>query len=139
MSVTIQVRYLGELRCEAQHGPSGSLLRTDAPTDNQGRGELFSPTDMVAVALATCMLTLMGIAAQRRGIDIDGATAQVEKRMIADPDRRIAALPVTITLPRALGTAERALLERAALTCPVSKSLDPRVEKPVEFRYPTGS
>lgn len=135
MAVTIDVVYQGDLRCEAVHGPSKTRLRTDAPVDNHGKGESFSPTDLVATAIGTCMLTLMGMAAERRGIVMTGATAHVEKHMVADPLRRIGQLPVVITLPGQLDPQARQLLERAALTCPVFNSLDPRIEKTVTFRY----
>jgi putative redox protein len=133
--VVIEGKYTGDLRCEALHGPSRSTLVTDAPLDNAGKGEAFSPTDLVATALGTCMLTLMGIAARRLGIDIAGSRADVIKEMVADPDRRIGRLPVTITVKGSVGEKERVILERAALTCPVHKSLDARVERPVTFVY----
>lgn len=135
MAVTIDVVYQGDLRCEAVHGPSKTRLHTDAPVDNQGKGESFSPTDLVATAIGTCMLTLMGMAAARRGIVMTGATAHVEKHMVADPLRRIDRLPVVLTLPSLLDPEARQLLERAALTCPVFNSLDPRIDKTVTFRY----
>ena len=135
MSVTITGRYLGDLRCEAVHGPSGSRIVTDAPLDNEGRGELFSPTDLVATALGTCILTILGIVARRRGISLEGATFTVEKEMIADPKRRIARLATTITLPATLGVADRKALEHAGHTCPVDESLKAIVEVPVRFEY----
>ena len=94
--VTISVVYEGELRCRATHDPSGEELRTDAPVDNHGRGESFSPTDLVGVAMGTCMVTIMGIAADKRGLDLTGTTVRVEKRMVADPKRRIGALEIVI-------------------------------------------
>jgi putative redox protein len=133
--VTISVRYAGDLRTQATHGPSKSTLITDAPVDNQGKGASFSPTDLVATALASCMLTTMGIVAKRHGWALDGATATVEKHMIADPERRIARLPVAIHVPHELGEKERTILERTALTCPVHKSLSPKVEIAVTFRW----
>lgn len=128
-------RYLGDLRVEAQHGPSQSVLVTDAPLDNQGRGESFSPTDLVGTALGTCMLTLMGIVARRRQLDLSGATARVTKEMSTNPPRRIARLTVEIHVPRQFSDDERARLEQAALTCPVHHSLHPDIEAPVTFRY----
>ena len=123
----IQCRYTGDLRCQALHGPSGSELSTDAPTDNQGKGELFSPTDLVATALSTCMLTVMGIVAERKGWPLAGATAHVEKRMSTEAPRRIAALEVWITLPQplvdSLSERDLTLLRQAAETCPVKQSL----------------
>ncbi len=131
--VNIQVEYQGDLHCKATHGPSGTELNTDAPKDNQGRGESFSPTDLVATALGSCMLTIMGISARTQGIDISGATATVEKEMTAALPRRIQRLMVKINVPHAFGAAEREKLERAAHTCPVHKSLHPDVEIPIEF------
>jgi putative redox protein len=133
--VSIQVTYTGDLSTTATHGPSQGTLVTDAPADNQGRGASFSPTDLVATALATCMLTTMGIVARRHGWALEGATAVVEKRMVADPERRIGALAVSIRVPRTFGEKERAILERTALTCPVHRSLHPRVEIPVSFHW----
>ncbi len=131
--VKIEMKYEGDLHCEAVHGPSGTRLSTDAPKDNQGRGESFSPTDLVATALGTCMLTIMGIAARTLGVDITGTTASVEKEMAASPVRRIAKLTVKIHVPQAVSEENRQKLERAALACPVHQSLHPEVEKPVEF------
>jgi putative redox protein len=132
--VNIQVEYQGDLHCKATHGPSGAELSTDAPKDNQGRGESFSPTDLVATALGTCMLTIMGIAARTLNIDITGATATVEKEMTAAP-RRIQRLTVRIHVPHSPSPADREKLERAAHTCPVHKSLHPDVEIPIEFTW----
>ena len=133
--VSIDVAYEGGLRCRATHGPSGEELLTDAPVDNHGRGESFSPTDLVATALGTCMLTLMGIAAERHDLDIRGATASVEKRMVTEPRRRIGALEVVLRVPGELSEKERRMLERAALTCPVHASLHPDVDLPVRFEW----
>lgn len=133
--VSIQVEYQGELHCKATHGPSGAALNTDAPKDNQGRGESFSPTDLVATALGSCMMTVMGIMARTLNIDISGATATVEKDMTATPPRRIERLTVRIHVPYSLGAADREKLERAAHTCPVHKSLHPDVQVPIEFTW----
>ena len=133
--VTIQTVYQGELRTQATHGPSKTQLITDAPLDNQGKGASFSPTDLVATALGTCMLTTMGIVAQRHGWRLEGATATVVKHMVADPERRIGKLTVEIRVPGGFGEKERTILERTALTCPVHKSLHPKVEIPVTFRW----
>ena len=135
MGVTITGRYLGDLRCEAVHGPSGNRLLTDAPLDNEGKGELFSPTDLIATALGTCILTILGIVARRRGVSIEGATFTVEKSMVADPKRRIAKLETTITLPAALGDVDRKALEHAGHTCPIDESLKECVEVPIRFAY----
>jgi putative redox protein len=133
--VKIEGRYVGELRCEATHGPSGSKLTTDAPADNMGRGESFSPTDLVATALGTCIVTTMAIVAKRRGVDLSSARFSVEKHMATDPVRRIGRLPVTIRLSAGLDAETRAVLERAAHACPVHKSLHPDVEAPISFVY----
>ena len=121
---TIGCRYDGSLRCHAVDGPSDSTLQTDAPTDNQGQGERFSPTDLVATALATCILTIMGITADRHGWLIDGSTARVEKTMTASGIRKIALLEVWITLPDDLTAEQRQLLQRAGEGCPVKRSLE---------------
>lgn len=133
--VAIQVEYQGDLHCKAVHGPSGSVLATDAPTDNQGRGESFSPTDLVATALGTCMVTTMGILARTLNLDISGATATVEKEMTAAPPRRIQRLRVKIRIPQPHSSENREKLERAAHTCPVVRSLHADVEIPVEFMW----
>jgi putative redox protein len=101
--------YVGELRCRSSHQPSGSALDTDAPTDNQGKGERFSPTDLVATALSTCMLTIMGIVAERHGWSLEGCTARVEKTMTSEPPRRIALLTVWLSLPEGLDDRQRAV------------------------------
>jgi putative redox protein len=131
--VAIQLEYEGDLHCKAIHGPSGTELNTDAPKDNQGRGESFSPTDLVATALGSCMLTVMGIMARTLEIDIAGSTATVEKEMTTVAPRRIARLAVKIHVPQELSMETRQKLERAAHTCPVHKSLHPDVESPIEF------
>lgn len=133
--VSINVEYQGDLHCGAVHTPSGTVLATDAPKDNQGRGESFSPTDLVATALGTCMLTTMGILARTLNIDIDGATARVDKEMASSPLRMIRQLTVKIHVPRRVSQEDRAKLERAALTCPVAKTLNPSVEMPTEFTW----
>ena len=133
--VAIQLEYQGDLHCKAVHGPSGAELTTDAPKDNQGRGESFSPTDLVATALGSCMLTIMGIMARTLNIDIAGATATVEKEMTTAPPRRIQRLTVRIHVPHDLSSEDREKLERAARTCPVHKSLHPDVEIPIEFTW----
>lgn len=133
MAVEIRIRYEGGLRCRATHGPSGVELFTDAPLDDHGKGESFSPTDLAATALGACMLTVMAIAAEPRGVDLSGADVRVEKHMVADPQRRIGALVVKLTIPAPPAETERAVLERAARSCPVLHSLDPRIEKRIEF------
>jgi putative redox protein len=131
--VEVKVAYEGDLRCRATHGPSGSTLMTDAPVDNMGKGEAFSPTDLVATALATCMMTIMGIAAQRLEIDLRGMTARVTKEMSASPPRRISRLAVTIHVPTKLTEEQKTKLQNAAMTCPVHKALHPDVAAPIEF------
>ena len=133
--VPIQVEYQGDLHCKTVHGPSGTALSTDAPKDNQGRGESFSPTDLVAAALGTCMLTIMGIMARTLELDIAGTTATVEKEMTATAPRMIQSLTVRIHVPHALSPENQQKLERAAHTCPVHKSLHPDVKTPIEFTW----
>jgi putative redox protein len=132
--VEIQVRYEGELHTSCRHGPSGRSLETDAPKDNEGRGESFSPTDLVAAALGSCMLTVMGILARRKGWKLEGARARVEKHMVAAPERRIGKLVVEFDMPE-LPEEARGPLERAAHACPVHKSLHPDVETDLRFRW----
>src|SRR5271155_5599070 len=119
--VKVFIEYTGGLHCTARHGPSGASLETDAPVDNCGKGESFSPTDLVATALGTCMATTMGIYAQRNGIDLRGLRLEVAKEMTQSPPRRIARLSCEIWMPPALE--RNAALENAALTCPVFLSL----------------
>ena len=131
--VEVTVRYTGELHCEATHGPSRSAIATDAPSDNRGKGESFSPTDLVATALATCMSTTMGIAAEDHKIDLNGLTVRVQKHMSKDAPRRIVGLPSEVHIPLPPDCPQRALLEAAALNCPVHKSLPPEIDRPTRF------
>jgi putative redox protein len=133
--VQIDVRYEGGLRCHAVHGPSGRELATDAPVDNHGRGESFSPTDLVATALGTCMATIMGIVADRNGWNIDGTSMRIAKEMTSEAPRRIRRLTVEIESSAALDAESRRTLEEAAHTCPVRLSILPAIEVPVEFRW----
>lgn len=133
--VPISITYRGDLRCEAVHGPSGVRLVTDAPVDNHGRGESFSPTDLMATAYGTCMATIMGIVARRDGIVLPGFTIAVEKHMTAVPPRRIARLVLRFAMPAALPEAARAKLETAARSCPVALSTGPEVQVEVAFSY----
>lgn len=133
--VKISINYEGGLRCAATHGPSGKTIVTDAPVDNHGKGESFSPTDLVATALGTCMATIMGIVAERHQIDLKGMKIEVTKEMTIEAPRRIARLTTDIDIPLPANHAQRELLERAALTCPVHHSLHPDIEKPIEFRW----
>lgn len=132
--MTSKVQYLGNLRTESIHLQSGSKLITDAPVDNQGKGEAFSPTDTVANALGSCMLTIMGIKANDLNIDIAGTTAEVTKTMESTP-RRISRIDVTVKLPRKFDEKEQKILENAAKTCPVFHSLHPDIEKVISFQY----
>lgn len=133
--VEINVIYNGQLRTTATHGPSKNSLITDAPVDNMGKGEAFSPTDLVATALATCILTTMGIVAQRHNIDMTGATAKVTKEMVTAPVRRIGRLATTIQMPRRLSEEDQTRLERAAHACPVHQSLHPDVQAPITINW----
>ena len=132
--VEIGIVYEGSLRTSCEHVPSAARLLTDAPVDNQGRGEAFSPTDLLATALGSCMLTTMGIRAQNEGWVLDGARVRVEKHMESAP-RRVGRLVVEIELPAALEAPMRTTLERVAWGCPVKQSLHPDVELDVRFRY----
>lgn len=133
--VEINGIYEGTLRCSATHAPSGATLQTDAPVDNHGRGESFSPTDLVATALGVCMTTIMGIYAERHGIALDGTKIRVEKHMTPEPPRRIARIVTEITVPLPEDHPHRSAIEKAAVTCPVHLSLHPEVEKPVVFAW----
>jgi uncharacterized OsmC-like protein len=133
--VTITTSYDGELRCTATHSPSGVTLITDAPVDNHGKGESFSPTDLVATAVANCMMTVMAIAAERHEINVKGATVTIGKEMSADTPRRIVGLKSVMTIPLPADHPQRALLEAAALSCPVKKSIAPEIDASVEFRW----
>ena len=133
--VTITATYDGGLRCSAQHGPSGTTLITDAPVDNHGKGESFSPTDLVATAVANCMMTVMAIAAERHGVDLKGTTVSIGKEMSSDLPRRIVALRSVMTIPLPSDHPQRALLEGAAKACPVKQSLATEIDTAVEFRW----
>lgn len=133
--VQINIVYQGELRCSAVHQPSGAELLTDAPRDNHGKGESFSPTDLVATALGTCMLTTMGIYAQKAGIDLRGSKVTVVKEMVVQPMRRVGTLGVVVEVPVALDDEHKGKLIHAAENCPVTKSLHPDVLMPIEFKW----
>lgn len=134
MAVEITGRYTGNLKMELEHGPSGARLQTAAPVDNRGDGSSFSPTDLVAAALGSCIVTTMAIVAEREGIDFTTASFRVEKHMQNDP-RRIALLPIVVHMPPGLTADQRTKLERAGHTCPVHRSLLPEIEKRIEFVY----
>lgn len=135
--MTSKVVYTGELHTKATHLKSGTIIETDAPTDNNGKGERFSPTDLVATALSCCMMTLMGIASQKHNIDIDGTSCEVEKIMASNP-RRIDTIRIHMTLPgsKSYTDKEKQILEKSALTCPVFKSLHPDLTKDIHFHWP---
>ena len=131
--VNISVKYTGDLHCDAVHGPSKSNLATDAPIDNRGKGEAFSPTDLVATALATCMSTTMGIKAQELGVDLRGMTVSVQKEMSKDAPRRIVGLASEVHIPLPKNSPYREVLEQTALNCPVHKSLPAEINRPTKF------
>jgi putative redox protein len=137
MVVEITGEYVGQLGVNAKHGPSGATLTTDAPMDNGGKGESFSPTDLVATALGSCVLTILGLVAQRHQVDLTGSKVHVTKEMITSPVRRIGALRTVVTIPAgAVDVASmRVRLESAARKCPVHQSLHPDVDVPIEFIY----
>lgn len=132
--ITSKITYLGELRTEATHLQSNTTIYTDAPKDNHGKGEMFSPTDLVATALASCMISIMGIVAMRDGITpVDGVTAVVTKIMLAEP-RRIGEIHIKITFPQNnYSDKEKKIYEHAAHTCPVAKSLHPDLKQIIQF------
>ena len=135
MPVQITGRYIGDLKTRVEHPRSGASFGTAAPLDNNGDGSSFSPTDLIATALGSCMLTVMGIAAQKDGIPFGEAEFSLEKHMLPDP-RRVGALPMVIRMPGGLSPAQRERLERVALHCPVHNTLHPDVLTPVRFEYP---
>ena len=120
----MQQGHTGDLRCEAEHGPSGAVIRTETPLDGERDPEAFGPTDLVAAYVGTCILTVMGIVARRRGWDLMGASVDVEKTMASEGPRRIGHLHVQISLPKGLDDDQRTLLQRAADTCPVKRELE---------------
>ncbi len=132
---TSQVKYIGDLRTESTHLQSGKQIITDAPVDNHGKGEAFSPTDLLATSLANCMLTVMGIAAKQHEMNIDNTIAEVTKIMLAEP-RKVGEIIIKIQFPAEnYSEKNKKILERAALTCPVYYSLHPDLKKTVEFLY----
>lgn len=133
--VEIKLDYEGDLHCHAVHGPSGTTLATDAPVDNNGRGESFSPTDLVATGLGACMATVMGIVAKRKEIALEGLKVNVRKFMSADTPRRISRLEVDLEMPLPGDHPERKLLEATALGCPVHHSLHPDIEVVLNWKW----
>ena len=132
---TFEIKYIGNLRTKATHLDSGSEINTDAPKDNHGLGEAFSPTDMVCSALASCILTIMAIAVEKNGINIKGTTAIVKKTMGNNP-RRISKIDIELTFPMDYDDKTKVILERAAHNCPVHHTLSNEVEKNINFIYP---
>ena len=122
------IDYEGGLHCSVEHGPSGDRIATDAPVDNNGKGEAFSPTDLVSAALGACMCTVMGIVARRKGVEMEGAKVKVRKHMSENTPRRIARLELDIEMPLPEDHPERPMLEAAAKGCPVHHSLHPDIE-----------
>lgn len=135
--ITSHVKYLGDLRTEANHLGSGSIILTDAPKDNHGKGEAFSPTDLTATSLACCMISIMGIAAMKDNMTpTNGASAEVTKVMYAEP-RRIGEIHITLTFPKKnYSERERKIYEHSAYTCPVAKSLHPDIKQIIQFVWP---
>lgn len=133
--VQIDIRYEGQLSCKATHGPSEAQVVTDAPVDNHGRGQSFSPTDLLATATGTCMATIMGIRAEELGVDLSGLRLTVVKEMVADPVRRVGRLRVILHCPAEPDEEQRGVLEQAALGCPVKVSLHDSIDVPVMFRW----
>ncbi len=132
--MTAKVTYEGGLRTTCLHVRSGDKFNTDAPTDNHGLGQAFSPTDTVATGLGSCMITVMGIKARDLAVDLKGATVEVTKHMAADP-RRIAKIEVRFELPKAVSEKNRKILERTGNTCPIHYSLHPDIEKVIDFHW----
>lgn len=132
--VKVEAVYTGQKHTKITHGPSQSVIETDAPKDNNGKGETFSPTDLTAAALGSCLLTVMAISAEQEGLDMTGARAEVIKEMAADP-RRVAKLTVSVTMPSGIPESARAKLETIARGCPVARSLAEALEAPMTFEW----
>ncbi len=132
--MTASIVYTGNLRCKAEHIQSGTTIESDAPTDNKGKGEKFSPTDLLCVSLATCMLTTMGIKAMELLVDITNAKADVTKHMLSDP-RRVGKIEVTINLPENGNENDRKILQKSADNCPVMKSIHPGIEVITKYNW----
>jgi uncharacterized OsmC-like protein len=132
---TIRTIYLGELRTEATHVKSGEKIISDAPTDNQGKGESFSPTDLLAASLGSCMVTIMGIASRTHNIHIEGTKIRITKIMASNP-RKVSEVHVEFDMPKNnYSEKEKEILDRAARTCPVALSLHPEIKQEVKFNY----
>jgi len=133
--VETKVVYEGGLRCAVTHGPSGNQITTDAPVDNHGKGEAFSPTDLVAAATGACMVTILGIVAEREQVDVTGTTVVVQKEMSADTPRRISRLVIQISVPLSTDHCPRRKLEAAAMACPVKQSLHPDIAIEIDWSW----
>lgn len=132
--MTSKVTYLGDLRTESVHIQSGSIILTDAPTDNNGKGEAFSPTDLLATSLGNCMMTIMAIKARDLNLDLKNSTVEVTKVMQTEP-RKIAQINVVLNMSIAVATKNKTILERTALNCPVLLSLNPDIQKIISFNW----
>lgn len=132
---TVLVDYSGDLHCSAQHVGSKAIIETDAPKDNKGKGEKFSPTDLVAAAIGTCICTVIGIYAQSKNIDLKGMRAEIRKEMTKNPPRMIATLEVEIWIPIEVSPEDRVKFEKIAQSCPVTASLHPSVALSVNFNW----
>jgi putative redox protein len=132
--MTASIVYTGNLRCEVEHIQSGTIIETDAPTDNRGKGEKFSPTDLLCVSLATCMLTTMAIKAGDLEVDITGSKAHVTKHMLSDP-RRVGKIDVAVTLPANGSERDQKILEKTGDNCPVIKSIHPEIELVINYKW----
>ena len=134
--MTSEIIYKGTLRTEAKHLQSNTIIETDAPTDNQGKGERFSPTDLLATSLGSCMLTIMGIKARDMEVSLEGTEISIQKIMKSEP-RRVGGIDVYFKFPASLQVddKQKIILERAAMTCPVAKSIHPDIELKVDFSW----
>jgi putative redox protein len=134
--MTATIIYKGELRCNATHNQSGTVIETDAPTDNRGKGERFSPTDLLCVSLGTCIVTTMGIKAIDMGIQLDGTTLQIQKHMLSEP-RRVGKIEITLSFPSSLQLSEKdkTILQRVGDNCPVQKSIHPDLQTLISYNW----
>ena len=132
--MTASILYKGKLRCEGEHLQSKTTIETDAPTDNHGNGERFSPTDLLCVSLATCMITTMGIKANDMKVDLGNTRADVTKHMASDP-RRVGKIEVTVSLPEKINEKDRIILERSGNNCPVAKSVHPDIKLELKYNW----
>jgi len=133
--IQIHIDYLGDLHCKITHGPTGQTIITDAPVDNQGKGEFISPTDMVAASIGSCVLTIMGIAARTNNINIEGSSVIVTKEMTNVPFRRIKTLQMDFTFVHPLDEKEFKIISAVPKTCPVTRSLSPDVEIITNYNF----